>query len=116
MIHFEIANKVTFPVEGSTVAEDGSITPFTFKLVAQRLNADALKAKQDTQGDQSQEDFLVEVCEDWKDVRRAIPGGVGTEPMPYDGDALRTLLNSRPGLTRIAFRSYMAAISAKEKN
>ena len=116
MITFEIADKVTFAVEGSTSDADGSTKPFIFKLVARRLSAAELKAKQDNQGDQSQEDFLCEVVEDWKDVRRNVPGGAGTEPMPYDSDSLRRLLDSRPGLTRIAFRSYMAAIAAKEKN
>lgn len=115
MITFEIAEKVTFAVEGSYADHDGTTKPFVFKLVARRLGATELKAKQDTQGDQSQEEFLVELCEDWKDVRRATANG-GTEPMEFDSEALRHLLNSRPGLTRLAFRAYMAAISAKEKN
>lgn len=116
MIEFEVAEKVTFSVEGSDTTSDGSIKPFIFRLIAKRLTQAELEERHLANPDQSHEEFLSEVVEGWLDVRQRTAEGNGTEPKPYSVEGLHALFNGRPGLPRITFGYYLKAIRAKEKN
>jgi hypothetical protein len=55
-------------------------------------------------------DFMLEVIEDWQGVRDA-----DDQPMQFTEAAWRQLCKI-PGVSLVAFRTYLAEVGAKEKN
>ena len=112
-INLIIDDKVAVKVEGSDTDAKGVIKPFEFTLICDRLDTEEIKAKQDSADDQSYEDFLIEVTQDWIGVRAE-----GGATVPYSSDVFRQLLIGRPALAALCFRRYMltVAVQGKEKN
>ena len=109
-IKLVVSNKVRFKVKGSINDEAGISQPFDFSLVCTRLDAEQIQVKLSSDGDASLTDFLADVVEDWTGVRDS-----DDKAIPYSTDALRALCRI-PGVSGIAFRTYLAEVGAKEKN
>ncbi len=109
-IKIVISNTVKFRVKGSIKDENGVDQPFTFGLTCTRLDSEQIQSKLRSDSDSSIADFLLEVIEDWEQVR-----GDDDKPLTYTEANLR-LLCRIPGVAAIMLRTYMAEVGAKEKN
>lgn len=106
-----VSNKLKFKVKGTIKDEEGRDQPFDFALTCTRLDQDQIKAKLGPSGDDtSVVDFMLEVIEDWQGVRDA-----EDKPMAFTEAAYRELCRI-PGVSVVAFRTYLAEVGAKEKN
>lgn len=108
-ICIEVSDTVAFRVSGHINSATGTAQPFDFKLTADRLDTDAIAAAfEDTSVNTTE--FLVRVVRDWSGVRA--PNG---DTVPYSAEALRRLCKI-PGVSAVAFKTYLAEVGAKEKN
>lgn len=101
---------VKFKVQGTIKNEAGIDKPFDFWLTCKRLDADEIKAALQDESDKSVIEFLAGVIETWEGVRDD-----NDKPIDYSEDALKQLALI-PGVTVLAFRTYLSEVGAKEKN
>jgi hypothetical protein len=109
-IKIVVSNLVKFKVKGTIKDEAGTDQPFDFHLTCRRLDADQIKTKLADNSETSVADFMLEVIEDWQGVRDA-----DDQPMQFTEAAWRQLCKI-PGVSLVAFRTYLAEVGAKEKN
>lgn len=110
-IRIVVSNKLKFKVKGTIKDEEGKDQPFDFTLTCNRLDQDQIKAKLGPSGDDtSVVDFMLEVIEDWQGVRDP-----DDYPLPFSEANYRALCKI-PGVSVVAFRTYLAEVGAKEKN
>lgn len=109
-IKIVVSNLVKFKVRGTIKDEAGTDQPFDFHLTCRRLDADQIKTKLADSSETSVADFMLEVIEDWQGVRDA-----EDQPMQFTEAAWRQLCKI-PGVSLVAFRTYLAEVGAKEKN
>lgn len=105
-----VADKLKFNVKGTIKNGAGVDEPFTFSLTCDRLDADAIQAALSAGDDAPIADFFVPITTDWHGVKDA-----DDKPLPYSPEALHQLFKI-PGVARIAFRTYLSEVGAKEKN
>jgi hypothetical protein len=106
-----VSHKLKFKVRGTIKDEEGRDQPFDFSLICTRLDQDEIKAKLGPGGDDtSVVDFMLEVIEDWQGVR-----DTEDKPMIFTEHNYRSLCRI-PGVSVVAFRTYLAEVGAKEKN
>jgi hypothetical protein len=104
-----IEDTVKFPVKGTERNAQGVEVPFTFTLVCDRLDADAVQAI--VENDQRKlADFFADITQDWDGVKDA-----DGKKLPYTADHLAALFK-KPGLAALTFRTYLTEIGAKAKN
>lgn len=109
-IKIVLSNKVGIKVKGTYGDSAGNPQPFDFTLVCNRLDTDQLQAKIKDEPDDTLVDFMVDVITDWSGVRDA-----DDAPLPYSADSYRALCKL-PGISLLAYRTYMAEVGVKEKN
>lgn len=109
-IKISIGNKVRFKVRGTLKDENGNDQPFDFSLTCLRLDADRIQSKLRNESEASVADFMADVVEDWSGVK-----GDTEKDVPYSAESLRELFKI-PGLSTLAFRTYLNEVGAKEKN
>ena len=107
-IKIVVSDTVSFKVQGSINDAAGIAQPFSFTLKCSRLNTEDLQSKIKSDGDVI--DFLNDVIEDWSGVKDA-----DDKPLPYTEASLRALC-TLPGISMIAYRTYLTECGAKEKN
>lgn len=109
-IKITVSNKVKFKVEGKLKGESGADEAFSFTLVCRRLDVDGLDERITQGGDAKVVDFLIDVTDDWLDVKDE-----AGKPVAYSEDAMRELCKI-PGLAVLMFQTYLREVSAKAKN
>jgi len=109
-IKIVVSDKLKFKVKGTIKNEAGVDEPFDFSLTCLRLDSDGIKSKLSDNSETSVVDFMLEVIEDWQGVRDA-----DDKPLPFSDVAWRNLCKI-PGVSVVAFRTYLAEVGAKEKN
>lgn len=105
-----ISDTVGIKVKG--VINDAAGTPqsFDFVLTCKRLDTDQIQTKIKSEADASLTDFLCDVTQNWSGVRDA-----DDTPLMYSDANLRQLCKI-PGISILAYRTYMTEVGAKEKN
>ena len=103
----EISDTVRFTVKGSLKDETGAEKPFSFDLVATRLDADEYA---DAVSAGTLRDFLLNVITGWHGLKAADGGA-----QDFSADALARLLKL-PGMATLVFKAYSADVIVKEKN
>lgn len=106
-IKITVSDTVSFKVKGTINDAAGVEQPFDFRLTCLRLDTDQIQAK--FKADETVIDFLADVVQDWTGVRD------DDKPVPYSDAALRQLCKI-PGVSGIAYKSYLQEVGAKEKN
>lgn len=109
-IKITVSNTVKFKVKGTIKDEAGIDQPFDFWLTCNRLDTDQIQAKLNAENEPSSTDFMADVVEDWSGVKDAENNSI-----PYSEDVLRKLFRL-PGVSSLAFRTYLSEVGAKEKN
>jgi hypothetical protein len=109
-IKIVVSNLVKIKVRGTIKDEAGTDQPFDFSLTCRRLDADQIKTKLSDNSEASVSDFMLEVIEDWAGVRDA-----DDKPLPFSESAWGQLCKI-PGVSLVAFRTYLSEVGAKEKN
>lgn len=105
-IRIVVSNTLRFKVKVTIKNALGAAEPFDFDLTCKRLQAEELSNLEGA----IFADFLAGVILDWSGVQDA-----DNNPLPYSEAALRELCKI-PGLSAVAFRTYLAEVGAKEKN
>lgn len=109
-IKIVISDTVGIKVKGTINDAAGIPVPFDFGLTCTRLDEDQIKVKLKEDSDASLADFLIGITLGWSNVRDG-----DDKPLPYSPDNLRQLCKI-PGVSGLAFRTYLAEVGAKEKN
>jgi len=109
-IKIVISDTVGIKVKGTINDASGVAQPFDFALTCTRLDAEQIQAKLKSESESSITDFLLDVITGWSGVRDA-----DDKPLPYTEDALRQLCKI-PGVSSLAFKTYLVEVGAKEKN
>ena len=110
-INIEVADKVKIKITGSIRNASGVDEKFDFWLICMRLDTDAIQDRLGEDADKSGSvvDFLADVVEDWSGVKS------GNDSIPYSEANLRSLCKI-PGVSGLAFKTYLDEIGAKAKN
>lgn len=109
-IKIQISDKVGFKVKGTINDAAGIAQPFDFGLTCTRLETDQIQAKLKSESESSYVEFMLSVILDWSGVRSA-----EDTTLPYSDDHFRELCKI-PGVSALAFRTYLQEVGAKEKN
>ncbi|TXH90353.1 MAG: hypothetical protein E6Q78_05275 [Rhodoferax sp.] len=109
-IKIVLSDKVGIQVRGAINDEAGVAQAFDFRLVCKRLDAAQIQQKVNINSQASLVEFLADVVEDWSGVRDG-----NDSVLPYSEQNLQALCNI-PGVSALAFKTYMAEVGAKEKN
>lgn len=108
-ISIVIEDTVKFPVKGTVRNAQGDEVPFSFTMVCDRLDADAVQTV--VQDDQRKlADFFAEITQAWEGVKDA-----EGKQLPFTAANLAALFK-KPGLAAHTFRTYLIEIGAKAKN
>ncbi len=105
-----IEDVVGFKVKGTLNDAAGIAQPFDFTLTCARLDADQIQAKLKDETDASFCDFMLDVVQGWGGVRDS-----DNKPEPFTKEAYRQLCKI-PGVSALAFRTYLNEVGAKAKN
>lgn len=107
-IRLVIDDRVKFKVSGTFADRNGTAQPFSFSLVTDRIDVDAI----DEVAPESllYIDFFASRTHDWTDVL-----GDDNKPLPYSEAELRKLFKL-PGVAALTWRRYLEEIGAKAKN
>lgn len=105
-----VADKLKFTIKGTIKNGAGVDEPFTFRLTCDRIDAEAIQAALNGGDDSPISDFFTPITTDWDGVTDA-----DGKPLPYSAEALQQLFKI-PGVARIALRTYLTEVGAKEKN
>jgi hypothetical protein len=109
-IRITVAEKTKFSVRGTITSESGAAESFEFRLTARRMGTAALQAAlSDT--DLKVDGFLADVVLDWQGVL----DDEGRE-VQFSQETMDKLFDSVSGLSSLAFKAYLEANGAKEKN
>ncbi len=108
-IRITVSDQVSFKVRGTINNETGAAQAFDFDLVARRLSADAMQSA--LADDQRKiPEFMAAVVTGW----RRVIDDEGAD-VSFTHQALEQLFQIT-GLASIAFKAYLEAAGAKEKN
>lgn len=107
-IKIVVSDIVGFKVKGTINDEAGVAQPFTFGLTCTRLDQEQISEKLRTETPIVE--FLVGIVLGWSDVKDD-----ADKPLPFSEESLRALFKI-PGVSGVAFRTYLAEVGAKEKN
>ena len=105
-----ISDKLKFKVRGTMKDENGHDQPFDFTILAQRLDADTIKARLKDDADATLAEFLGQIIEDWQGIKDA-----DDKPLPYTAANLAAACKV-PGIAALIFQTYFAEVGAKAKN
>jgi len=108
-IKIQVSDRVTFRVRGQITDDAGVNQPFDFGLTARRLNVKQLEARMRAD-DQTVDEFIADIVEDWSAVRDA-----EDKEVPFSREALAKLLEI-PGLSRLILQTFAEESSARAKN
>lgn len=108
-ISLKVSDTIKFKVKGTNKDENGIDQPFDFWLTADRADQDEVRAI--FKSEENMIDVLVSKVTDWTGVKDA-----DGKQVPYSSDNLQALCKLYPGLTNIAFTTYMTEVGAKAKN
>lgn len=100
-------NTVIVPVKGVRSDEAGGTERFEFTLVCKRLDDKQIR---DAFDGRTVDDFLHYVTEGWRTVLDA-----EGQPLPFSTETFTALL-LEPGVSKLAFDSYMREVEARAKN
>ena len=109
-IKIVISDTVGIKVKGTINDAAGTPQPFDFGLTCARLDTDQIQDRLKTDSDSSVTDFLASIVEGWSGVRDA-----EDKQVPYTEAGLRQLCKI-PGVSGLAFKTYLSEAGAKEKN
>ena len=105
-----ISDKIKFKVRGTIKDETGADQPFDFTILADRLDADTIRARLKDDAEASLADFLAQIIEDWQGIKDA-----DDKPLPYTTANLAAVCKV-PGIAALIFQTYFAEVGAKAKN
>lgn len=105
-----ISDKLKFKVRGTMKDDNGTDQPFDFAILAQRLDADTIRARLKDDAEASLADFLGHIIEDWQGIKDA-----DDKPLAYTPAALAAVCKV-PGMAALIFQTYFAEVGAKAKN
>lgn len=101
---------VGIKVKGTINDQAGIAQPFDFGLKCTRLDEDQIQAKLKGDSEASMTDFMVAVIQDWSGVKDE-----DNKSVSYSEASYRQLCKL-PGVSRVAFNTYLFEVGAKAKN